>query len=349
MENSNTGISYSEEAFLKQLDELKNGINDASKNIQSSLNKSIWDELDDEQKAKKKEQINKDKNFLSKAFDKVAKIKDDIAENIVLAGEILHSQGSGEKKNEIQASQIIKNLDITIEEEDFDALAIANYFTNTSISPTKGDSLTLAEANLIIAEKLEEQSLSAAKYALTNNAILPLIIEKNILKSEYFKKIYATRDNFYINEKILISALEKLKQYNKIKLDNEQLIFSLCDISIAQLSRDEIKESLNSYKETILNKSYLSNSLTNNSFLISNDDYLSIPAPKSDRNEIFIAFAKAYLKYELPDPENKLKNELNMKECTQANKIYSPSLDDGTKAQNGESIRFNSPVRLKSL
>lgn len=327
-------LSIAEQAFLKQLEQLQEDINKYNERTQTQCKKSMF-EQDDEAKLEMDNEIKSSRNFLTTAFKKVSQLKDEIATAIVITGEMLHSSTDAKSKQaEIEANKIIRNIDIHLEEKDFEPLAIINYYVNNSISPTKSDSLTLAETNLTIAKQFENKDKNTAKFALLANSITPLVVEKNILISNSFKKAYARRDNLNINEKILIATLEKLKEFNNIKERNENLIFGICDISINRLSKDEMIDTLNKFKETILNKSYIADSLSNSSFLISNTDYISVPAPKTDRTEIFIEFAQKYLEYGLPDPKQSVQNKLDELICTQANKIYSPKMEESKQERS---------------
>ena len=342
----NENISIAEQAFLKQLEQLQEDINKYNERSQTQYKKSMF-EQDDQVKDEINKEIKNSHNFLKNAFNKVAQIKDELATAIVVTGEMLHSSTNvSNKKEELEANKIIRNIDIQLEEKDFEPLAIINYYVNNSISPTKSDSLTLAETNLTIAKQFEGKDKNTAKFALLSNSVTPLVVEKNILISSNFKKAYARRDNLNINEKILIAALEKLKEFNNIKDRNESLIFRICNISINRLSKDEMIKTLNNFKETILNKSYIADSLSNSSFLISNTDYISVPAPKTDRNEIFIEFAQKYLEYGLPDPTQSVQNKLDELICTQANKIYSPKIDESKEKQE-RSFDTSSHLKIK--
>ena len=351
-----TKQSLAELAFQKQIEELQEAFRQQTKDIQSlvsSYGKSVFeedendeDENDDDDRKSAKQVIKSKFDFLQSAFAKANDLKDSIAESLVVVGELIHSSKNNPRSEEFETNKIIKNLDIELKECDFDALTIVSYLTNTAITPTKEDSLTLAEVNLAIAKELEPHSKSAAKFAMLKNAIIPLIINKNILSSSEFKNAYTQRDNFNIDERILISALEKLKEFNQIRTQNEKLIVSLADISLVDMQKQEVSSKLNKLKNISLNKSYLQESLTQSHFLISNEEYTSIPTAKSDKNEIFIDYAQKYLELKLPDPENRLQNKLNEILCTQSNKIYSPdpTLSQTPKIIGGQYAQSN---RLK--
>lgn len=332
MLNNNDNLSYADKAFFEQLEKFSKELEQMTKTLKVDNHKSIWDSLDEEEKAEEEKNLKEKRNFLKKIKSKLQNMSDSVAETIVITGEMLHSSKE-DKAQEYKVNKIISELDVELTKEDFNAVCIVNYLSNTTVMPTR-ESHTLAETNLAIANRVKRESKNAAKLALLNNAMIPLIIEKNINKSAFFAKAYANRDNYNIDEKIIIASIEKLKEFNDTKTENEKLIGELCRLNFADSTKENIKKVIDSFKESIMKKTQISvepNSLLDDNYTMTNDEFTTIPTPMSDKNDIFIEFAKKYLELELPDPGNKLENKLNELICTQANKLYTPSYD--TKEQ----------------
>lgn len=336
----NNETNFAEKVFLQQLEKFNKDLEEIRSDLKNKSSKSVWDEIDEAEAKKQQEKIESKRNILKNIKSKLQSLTDSVAETIVVTGEILHSSKNESAINEIKVNKLIKNLDINLEKDDFKPLAIVNYMTNTTVMPTR-ESHSLAETNLIISNKLQSQNISAAKFALLNNAIIPLIIEKNINKSYEFAQAYANRDNFNVDEKIIIAAIEKLKEFNKIKQDNEKLIATICRFSGTELTNKNIVNTLNSFKESIMKKSQItldSNSILDSKFNMDNKEFSKIPPPNNDKNEVFIQYAKKYLELKLPDPNNELLNKLNEVICTQSNNLYAAS----ELETNSNSITHNS-------
>ena len=341
-------LSYADRAFLEQLEQFNTTLNEMKKSLKTNQHKSIWDTLDEEEKAKKSKEIESKRNFLKTIQSKLQNMTDSVAETIVVTGEMLHSSKE-EKSKEYKVNKLIENLDVELDKEDFNPLPIVNYMVNTTVMPTR-ESHTIAETNLTIAQQVEKQNKNAAKIALLNNAMIPLIVEKNINKSHHFAKAYANRDNYNIDEKIVIASIEKLKEFNKVKMGNEKLIASICRINFTDSTHESIQEAINSFKESIMKKTQLGaepSYLMDDNFSMTNEEYSLIPNTKTDKNDIFIEFAKKYLELELPDPNNHLQDKLNELICTQANKFHSPNFNLETSSGQGQTYDQSKHLRLQ--
>lgn len=326
--NNQTSNGIAENALIEHIEGISKGLRDLKEEITTKYTQSVFD--DEEKTEKIKKELAKKESLLKSMFNSISQIKDDLADNIVVVGKLMHSEKKNDAFTEKTTKKLIEEIDVELTEEDFDPVAIISFLTNENVVSTSPDSLSLAEANLLIAKKLEPVSSSAAKIALLQNAAIPLIIQKNCKKSPDFAKAYANRHNLNINEKSLISLLEKMDKYHLAKKKNEALLTTICAISGHKLSDENIDSALENIKEVILKKAYTSMSLDSTSFSLSTEDYQSIPAPQDSKSKIFIDFAQFYLKLNLPDPTHSLQNEVDKKVCNQNNHITTPKEEQST-------------------
>lgn len=321
MLEENRKLPYADRVLLEKIEQFSKDFAEIERDLKIEMSKPIFTDKDEQE-----ELAGKKESYFSTLFklkEKAIELTDSISETLILAGKSIHSSSdyNEEAKNKRTTTKLIKELDVKLEEEDFKPLPIVSYLCSQYIVPTDNKSLSLAEANLIIAKEIERTNKEAAKVALMQHAVMPLIIHKNIAKSETFKSAFANRHSFSLEVKDLIQAFEQLKKYNVHKKLNEKIIQDCCNINSIDMADDKVKESLENFKNLILNKSYSTIMPDNHTFTISSEDYKKIPLANDSRRAVFIEFAQTYLNYGMPDPNEELQTKLEEELCTHENRI----------------------------
>jgi len=281
---------------LNNMDEVSLKIKDLSNEIDKMLNAYVI-----ENKSAKTTVVEEEN--LSSMYKILSSMRDKIGDVLMKTGRSIHSKTADEKEIE----NLVSEIELELTPEDFDAVPIIDYMSSKKIAP-KADSLSEAEANLIILSKFKDNP-SMARVTLIHKANIALLLHKN-LSNPSFVNTFAKRDEMVLSESSLINILDKYKDYKEIEQKNLRMICKVCGISFEQL--DRIKKHDFEIKKIVLNKEYPS-SISVNDDLIRNQLKELRNHKAMTPNEAFIAIGESWLSLGLPDPKNKLKSQIDAK------------------------------------
>lgn len=230
-------------------------------------------------------------------------LRDKIGDTLMNAGRTIHTRTD----EELEFESFIDDIELELTETDFDPVSIIDYMSSKKIAP-KSNSLTEAEANLILLENFENTP-SISKIILIHRANIALLLNKN-LNNPKFVKHFIKGNELLLDETSLIRMLDKFKDYKKIEKKNLKFLCEFCSVNLDNV--DKIKKYDYELKNLILNKEYpksieiVSPSLKEKIKLLNERNSLS-------SNEAFVQIAEKWLKLGLPDPQDKLKSQINAK------------------------------------
>lgn len=306
------------------MEEVSLKIKDLSNEIDKMLNAYVKENQATKNNIEQEEKLSSMVKILSNMRDK-------IGDALMKTGRSIHTKTIEEREIENLVSEI--KLELT--PEDFDAVPIIDYMASKKIAP-KADSLSEAEANLIILAKFQEKNPSMAKITLIHKANIALLLHKN-LSNPAFVNAFAKRDEMVLSESSLINILDKYQDYKNIEQKNLRMICKVCGVSFEQLER--IKKQDFEIKKLVLNKEYPS-SIDEEDESIKNQ----LKAIKSHKNmtpsEAFVAIGEAWIKLGLPDPRNKLKAQIDAK--------ITQDFANQTKKDEDKKENENIDMRIKS-
>lgn len=301
-----------EKAQARYLEGISDTFKDTAKIFEDQSLKRLFSKVADG------EEISKDEiNTLKEVQSKVGRFKDALASSIIKAGQAIHSNSSAFDTTKI--SKAIENFKYDLEEEDFDPVVITHFLASQKNLPNT-NALSYAELNVFVAKKLETESISSAKLALLNLAPQALILHKNLREDKNFAQVYQGRNDIVLSQSNLMEIMVKMKNYKEVQEHNMELVCNTCNILYRDFDRSEVYGKLNTIKNIALNKTFSSIS-DSPSYILTAEEFHLLPDALSP-DEAFLQFGAYYLELELPDPEGKLKMEMDKIEHKVSNKLY---------------------------
>lgn len=308
------------DATNKNFEEVSKKISELSNDI-DRIAEAYRNESNIEKKRKQEIEL----STLDKMF---SLLRDKIGDTLMSAGRTIHSK----TQEELEIESFIEDVDLKLEKDDFDAVAIIDYMSSKKIVP-RANSLTVAEANLILLESFEKNK-DISKIILIHQANLSLLLHKN-LKNPKFVKNFAKDNDIVLSENSLVKILDKYKNYKKLEHKNIMLICDICSVDLDAINN--IKKADYELKKLILNKEYPT-SIEHSTQEIKDKIKILNERKNLSPNEAFISIADKWLALGLPDPKDKLKQQLNAKIAQQF--VYNS--DSENKAISKEDFKIKS-------